>query len=159
MPIDGARFVAGNIIKFGKGFVDHVNVTMRNVQSMMDVEVTKNISLTDHSLKDLAKLGHPYSLKSGQTLHDPNFQVHTQSGKLLSAQKSGIEEADITAGVLKTSAWVKLDQDEAPHAIFVVYGTSKMIPRPVLSGSRDNIIPDVLSYMKSNLKNLKVALT
>lgn len=157
MPISGADIVAKNIIKYQQGFIKATNLVMRNIEGMLDQEITKNISLTDHSLQDLAKLRHPYGFGKGE-LHDPNYQVHTQSGTLLSSKSSGTEDADINeGGTLKASAFVQLDPGIAPHAIFVVYGTSKMIPRPVMSASRDKLKPDILDFIQSNLKDLKVS--
>lgn len=156
MPVTGADVVAKNITKYGGGFINQVNKTMAVVSGIMDEEVTKNISLTDHSLKDLAKLDHPYSLRHPQQLHDPNYLVHTQGGGLLESKQSGSGGASIDDGILKATAFVRLDTDQAQYAAYVVYGTSKMIPRPVLMESRDNVVPEVLEYMKSQLRNLKV---
>lgn len=157
MPITGTESVARNIIKFGGGFVKQVNKTMAGVAGIMDEEITRNMSLSDHSLKDLAKLGHPYSRKSGKELHSPNYQVHQQSGNLLSSKQSGSGGASIEEGVLKATAFVRLDKDQAGYAPYVIYGTSKMIPRPVLSASRDNVVPQVLDFMKSELKNIRLS--
>lgn len=158
MPVTGADIVSRNIIKFGGGFINQVNKTMAVVSEMMDDEVTKNISLTDHTIKDLAKLKHPYSAANPRQLHDPNYLVHTQSGGLLDAKQSGSGGASIEDGTLKATAFVLLDPGKAEYATYVIYGTSKMIPRPVLQESRDNVVPEVLDYMKSQLKNLQVSL-
>lgn len=156
MPITGQETVARNLIKWGGGFVKQVNKTMAGVAIILDNKITENMSLSDHSLPQLAKMGHPYSARRPQELHSPNFQVHRQSGNLLDSKQAGSGGASIEDGVLKATAFVMLDVGQAEYAPYVVYGTSKMIPRPVLGGSRDQVKSEVFDYMKSELKNLKV---
>jgi len=157
MPVKGTKIVAGNIIKYGGQFLNTVNGVMKGVELLLDTQVTKNISLTDHSLKDLKDLNHPYASKHGNQgirIHDPYWKVHKQSGELLSSKESGIEKATIAARQLTATAFVKLDPAKASHALHVIFGTSKMIPRPVLSGSRDQIIDKAFNLIKSTLKDL-----
>lgn len=156
MPVSGADAVARNIIRYGGGFTNHVNKVMGEIRVLMDTKVTQNISLTDHSLEDLRWLGHPYARRNPQDLHTPNYQVHKQSGKLLSSKESGVERASITGGQLKAAAFVKLDEGKAQHALFVVLGTSKMIPRPVLEGSRNEVLPKAMDLLKRNLRDFTV---
>lgn len=97
-------------------------------------KVRQNISLTDHSLQDLADMGHPYAARHGairihgsgsESLATPSARVHRQSGKLLQALKS--EPAPTQPG------WrVGFDTSVAPHAVFVVSGTRVMLPRDVV---------------------------
>jgi hypothetical protein len=164
MAVTGQHIVAGNIIKFGGGFKKHVNKTMELVEKLMDDKISKNISLTDHSLEDLARLGHPYASRrpnAGEsrvrslTGHDPYYQVHKQSGKLLNSKRSGTTKVSISkGGNLKAGAFVMLDERKAKHAAHVVYGTSKMIPRPVLEESRREILKQAMDTIKLNLKDL-----
>lgn len=158
MPVQGQDLVLRNLNKWSAGFVKHVNETMAQVAGMMDDQTTLNMSLRDHSLDDLRKLGHPYATRSPQDIHDPIFQIHEQSGNLLQSKTSGVDGADIDSGVLRASAWVKLDDSLAPYAAFIVYGTSKMIPRPVLMGSRDEVLPQITDFIKANLTNAKVSI-
>lgn len=157
MPVVGQQLVARNIIKFGKGFTDNVNKSMDSVRNILDQQVTINMSLQDHSLAELKKLGSPYSSRYGSQgagLHTPYYQVHSQSGNLLSSKSSGVIPASVDDGTLKASAFVKLDKDIAEYALFVVYGTSKMIPRPFLEGSKNEVKGAVLSLLQGKLKNL-----
>ena len=158
MPVTGQALIAKNIIKYGDGFVKSVNRIMGDVRKVLDTEVTKNMSLSDHGPADFRSLGYPYARKhgaQGKSLHDPYWLVHTQTGKLLQSKSSGVEEANINAGTLKASAFVKLDAGIAKHALFVVLGTSKMIPRPVLEGSKNIVAPQARSII-GKLKDLKV---
>lgn len=156
MPVTGQDLVIKNIQSFGGGFLKHVNRTMELTRVRLDHEVTQNMSLTDHSLADLAKLGHPYSAKwgsHGKAIHDPFWLVHTHSGKLLSSKESKTIEASIIEGKLSAAAYVKLDEQIAYYAIYLVWGTSKMIPRDFLHGSLDASKEDLFAIIKKNLKD------
>lgn len=155
MLVTGTQTIAKNIKSFGGGFLKHVNTTMGKVSRVMDAQVTLRSSLRDHSLSDLRRLGHPYTSEvKASGLHTPKWSVHTQSGKLLSSKKSGVEEASISAGVLKASAYVMFDESIAPHALHIVYGTSKMIPRPVLRESGREVADVAYALLKDNLRGL-----
>lgn len=154
--VKGVDLVAKNIIRYGDGFIRTVNKTMKEVDFVLDKKLEQNISLTDHSLGDLRRLGHPYAARHGSqglNIHSPGYQVHKQSGKLLSSKVHGTKNAEITGGKLEASAFAGLDESRAPHALYVVFGTSKMIPRPVLQGTRDEVVPQAIDIIKSNLKN------
>jgi len=138
MPVSGADVVARNIKSFGGGFERHATKVMKKAADMLDVEVTKNMSITDHSQADLSKLGHPYARRygpEGKGIHRPPWLIHRQSGKLLSSKFKGSSEASVIGGTLKVSGWVGLDQGKASHAQAIIWGTSRMIPRDALSGS------------------------
>jgi hypothetical protein len=157
MPVKGTQIVARNIIKFGGGFTAHVNKVMNTVKDRLDAQVTLNMSLTDHSPRDLAAEGHPYARRHGSQgipIHDPYWLVHTQSGRLLSSKKSGTVPAEINGGRLTAVAWCGVDEGIAPHALNVYWGTSKMIPRDFLHGSLDQIRPEVFTVLQDNLKGL-----
>jgi len=161
MPVTGQRLVAANIIRFGGGFVRHTNVVMEGILKILDKKVTENISLTDHSLKDLKILGHPYATKhgrAGKSLHNPNYQVHKQSGKLLSAKRAFTTKASIAGGRLQASANVLLDETKAAHVLPVIFGTSKMIPRPVLQGSGNQVRAIAFVLIRTQLKGLTFTL-
>jgi len=157
MTISGTQLVAGNITRFGGGFIKHVNTTMKLVESMLDRRVTRNISLTDHSPSDLAALDHPYASRHGSKglqIHDPYWSVHSQSGNLLRSKKSGTEKASVTGGNLKASAFVGINDNGAPYAIYIIYGTSKMIPRDFLENSKSEVEGQAVALIGKNLKNL-----
>lgn len=160
MPVTGQDIVLRNILKFGGGFLRHVNDVMGDVRKVLNDKIRENISLTDYSLKDLSLMGHPYAKRHGpfgMQIHDPYYQVHMQSGDLADSQYSGIEEATFNKGTVRAFAYVGLDENKAPHALNVIYGTSKMIPRPVLIGSRDEVADRAIDIIKSNLKDFVVS--
>jgi hypothetical protein len=157
MPVRGQELVAKNIVGYLNGFLKTVNTTMTEVKVLLDDEVTKNISLRDHTLKQLAELDHPYARRHGsrgKVIHEPYWQVHVQSGRLLASKFSGIRDAKVVGGTLSAAAFVGLNENSAKHALYVVFGTSKMIPRPVLQGSRENVKTKAYETIKSRLKFL-----
>jgi hypothetical protein len=115
--------------------------------------VKQNISLRDHSLKDLKKLDHPYARRHGairihhrgsKSLMHPQFRVHQQSGTLLTALKGGPR---------KSGFFVELDKGIAPHAVWVIFGTRVMLGRNVLWDTA--IAPAIrLRIMKAVVKTL-----
>lgn len=169
MAIIGTRLVAKNLRRYGGGFLNHVNKTMEGISKLLYKEVTKNISSKDNSLGDLADMDHPYARRHGERgkpIHTPYWIVHTkpmntsnpplQSGDLLSSASRGIVKASISGGKLSASAWVELDENMAPHAPHVIFGTSNMIPRPVLEESKNNVIPEAFKKVEKNLKYLTI---
>ena len=155
MPVIGGDVVIKNIDRFAGGFLNHVNKVMETVRKSVDDEITSNMSLTDHSLSDLASMGHPYSTSGGggRVPHSPEWLIHKQSGRLLQSKSSGIDKADINFGKLTSRAWVKLNSDQVKYAEYIIWGTSKMIPRDVLQGSLMLKKNEVNTILSQNLKH------
>jgi len=89
--VRGLNVVLGNLNTTQKVFDKGRKVAIEKAGKILDKEVTKNISLTDHSLADLRRLDHPYAKRhgpKGKSLHSPYWAVHSQSGVLKSAQRS-----------------------------------------------------------------------
>lgn len=159
MPVRGTEVVAKNIISYGGRFLKTVNSTMKTVSVIMDNQITKNMSLEDHSLRQLKSLGHPYAKKHGERglrIHDPYWKVHKRSGRLIDSKERGTTDANINFNVLKAGAFVKLDDKKAEHAKYIIFGTSKMIPRPLLIGSVNQIKNKAFDVIRSDLKDLTV---
>jgi hypothetical protein len=154
--IKGADTLAKNITKFTTGFLREVNKDMRKVETLLRGRIDKNISLSDHSLSDLAAMGHPYSRKSPQALHDPNWQVHEQSGKMRRGLTSGTEDANVSFGKLSAEAYAGINES-VEHAPYVVFGTSKMIPRDFLHGSLQEVRDQAVQLLSRSLKNTVVS--
>lgn len=149
MPVKGTDLVIKNIKSFGGGFERHLNKTMDQARNMLDEEITKNISLSCHSLEDLRKAGHPYRL-SGPGLHNPDWQVHTQSGEMLKSKTSGTIPARYAGGQFRATAYVAMDE-RLEYNAYVIYGTSKMIPRDFLHGSLMNKRDDLWKLVAGSL--------
>lgn len=91
------------------------------------------LSLTDHTLKDLARLDHPYALRHPRIkIHQANpWKVHTHSGQLLRALRDTAYDAQQGPGHV-----VYLDPTVAEHVQYVIEGTKKMHPRdPMWAGT------------------------
>lgn len=151
----GGDVLAENLDKAMDGFLAEVDRDMARAADRLRAGIRSNISLTDHSLADLSDMDHPYASRHGsiQVHGDKPWQVHTQSGRMLSAMVSGSEKASVVSGRLSSSAWAGVDEDGAPHALHVEYGTSKMLPRPFLSGSLKESSGDILDTLRRSLKN------
>jgi len=149
-----AKVVAQNIVRFTKGFLREVNKDMEKVRKLLDDRVEANISLSDHSLKQLADMGHPYATRSPQHIHDPEYQVHSQSGVMLAGKFSGTERVSIRSGKLVASAFVGIEG--VAHAVHVIFGTSRMIPRDFLDGSLQEEAGEARKLLGRSLKNVVV---
>jgi hypothetical protein len=85
--------------------------------------------LTDHSLADLAAMGHPYSRRRPNPPHPPHL-IHRQRGVFYRNWRSVVKRTgdDFTVTLLNRSRvgrWSLL--------ALLQHGTDKMIPRPILS--------------------------
>lgn len=91
--------------------------------------VRKRISLTDHTLADLAAMDHPYARRHGSIrIHRRMpWQVHRQSGRMVQA----LQGRPLTSAGMHGYE-VTFDYEAAPHAAFVIQGTRVMLGRDVL---------------------------
>jgi len=108
---------------------------VEEVIGMVHHDIRKNASLTDHSLRDLAEMGHPYATRAPNPPHSPPWLVHRQSGKLYNAiTKKTSSLQSIIRGE------VALNVALAPYGIFVIFGTRKMIKRDFMGETiKENI--------------------
>ena len=154
--VQGTDVVLKNMLAFGNKFADEVNRDFKNVEKMLRAAIAKNISMSDHSLEDLADLGHPYAKRAPQHLHDPDWMVHTQSGGMLSGLYSGTTDLSISGGTAVASAFSGIEE-AIEYAIFVIMGTSKMIPRDFLNGSLEEIRDQVFQTLQRSLSHAVVS--
>jgi hypothetical protein len=87
------------------------------------------VSRTDHSLADLARMGHPYAKKHGSIqIHKKTpWIVHAQSGTMKGAIRGGLKQSGTDLAYELT-----FDTGKAPHAKYVIEGTNVMLPRDVI---------------------------
>ena len=90
----------------------------------------KMISLSDHTLKDLADMGHPYSARNPFPIHDPIEQVHEQSGAL----RAGLEAVRPVVDRDSVTAYVR--NNTQPLDTYIQVGTRYMIARPYMDAVR-----------------------
>ena len=160
MPVHGGQATLENIIAFGGKFLKTVTATMQDAGGILHKQVEKNVSLSDHSLKALKLLDHPYARRHGlrgEKLHDPYWQVHRQSGEMKDALFLKVEEAKASGTTVAARALVGFEEARAPHALYVIFGTSRMIPRDPLQGSLDQVSDRVANRIRATLKNAVVS--
>jgi len=107
-------------------------------------KVSSNISLTCHSLADLAAMGHPYAIAHLNNPHSPYYQVHMQSGHMRARLTSdtAIDTQEIRGGVGFTGeAEESLKAPGSTHSYLrcVIFGTHLMVSRYFLTGSLDEV--------------------
>lgn len=92
-------------------------------------EMRDLVSLDDHSLADLAALGHPYAQgkPQGSGPH-PDYELHQQDEELI----QGLRRTP--ARPLGNLVAAELHSD-APHTWHVIYGTIRMRPRDFVSAA------------------------
>lgn len=160
MPVQGTDLVLGNIVAFGGRFLKTVTKTMEVAGNTLHERVKRNVSLADHSLRDLRLLEHPYAKRHGAEgipIHDPYWKVHRQSGQMLQALFVEVDDATVVGTSVRATATVGFDEGKAPHAAHVIFGTDKMIPRDPLEGSLREVRPNLEKLIRQNLKNAVVS--
>lgn len=143
--IVGQEVLAKNIVKFTERFLEEVNKDMHSVRELLYTTVISNISKTD------SHEGHPYA-RGGVNPHNPPYSVHMITGNLVNSVYSFINEARVNDGKLQASAVVGVDGN-LDYAKYVLFGTSKMVPRNFLIGSREEIKNEAIEILSRSLKN------
>lgn len=82
------------------------------------------ISEGDHSLRELALMGHPYGFKHPAEIHDPDVIVHVQSGAYRDALKA-IPPVGAAGAIIEGQI-----VNESPLDRWIQEGTSHMRARP-----------------------------
>ena len=99
--------------------------------ALLETNMKKHASLTDHSLKDLADMGHPYSTRKGKDSGPhPDYEVHSQSGTL---QENIVKNGYLT----NTMAGIEVGvlESDVPYIKYLIEGTAKMRPKDFISHS------------------------
>lgn len=106
---------------------------MEQAARVFALHVQRNITERDHSIRDLARMDHPYAKRHKQIkpihnnashIRDGRHIIHTRSGKLASALKVAARGDKHGVDYL-----VHIDPAVAPHIRHVLKGTKKMLPR------------------------------
>lgn len=91
-------------------------------------EMLAETSLTDHSLQELRKLGHPYRQGAAPGNLHPDWLIHYQKGTLQEGLKRGqvVKYRDsVEAGITSS----------APETWYLLLGTRRMRPRDFVSAA------------------------
>lgn len=134
--------------------LDQVNVDVREAAFYAVVEVLQKafqacqhlLSESDHTLRDLALMGHPYSASHGWQIHDPDVLVHVQSGEYRDALKADPPRAafgDIMEGRVYNAS--ELDE-------FIQLGTMHMRARPWMQYIIDHVGNDFADLLEARIQ-------
>jgi hypothetical protein len=85
------------------------------------------LSPNDHTLIELALMGHPYSAAHGQAIHVPDELVHLQSGQYRAALK---RESPSGAGGAIIGGSIYIGDEQADIDRWIQEGTTLMRARP-----------------------------
>jgi len=109
---------------------------LEKIRALVEYKIKENATLVDHSLRELKELGYPYSSKNPQHIHVPDWLVHTQTGALADSISVIVNEETLDIEV-------HIDEVIAPHAKFIIYGTSSMVPRDFISGTFEELEDEI----------------
>jgi hypothetical protein len=135
--------------------------SMNVAGDVLENKVLEKAALTDHSLKDLAKMGHPYGYKSGDSMKigdkskmtgstdsgpHPDEFVHRQSSNLYNNIERVVElEGD------RAIVAVGVDEKKVYYLPYLIHGTSKMRPRDFLGHAWVEVRETVIKIIKYGL--------
>lgn len=92
-------------------------------------EADKIISADDHSLKELAQLGHPYSKADPQVIHTPDETVHIQSGDYERALRVEKPVSYADGAIVEGVVHIPDDSDQHDLDVWIQGGTKTMRAR------------------------------
>lgn len=138
--IEGLQTVLANIRNIVPTETAKMNARLAVAGEIMEESVKNEASFTDHSLKQLADMGHPYSKRypvdSGP--HKDN-EVHSQSGKLL----ANIEKSE-NLNMVRSTVEVGVDESKVPYVEDLITGT-KQRPRNFLGQGFRNALDGIIA--------------
>ena len=123
----GADLVINGIRDMSLGVQKAAMVGVINGLQVAHARADAIISADDHSLKDLAAMGHPYSKREPQVIHTPDETVHEQSGDYERALR--VEKPVSYADGAIVEGEVHIAGDEQQLDEWIQEGTSRMRAR------------------------------
>ena len=140
-----------------RGFVGILQTNIDQAVFTVYQQTRENISKTCHTLERLAAMGHPYAVRNPNIPHSPEYLVHEHTGTLrrsLDCSKRAVATPRDKPTLVQ--GWVGCDEGRCAWARYVIFGTSKMVPRDFLTGSLLEKKKEVKKILKNNLypKNL-----
>lgn len=106
---------------------------MKEVSDQYMKQVDKTLSLDDHTLQELRRLGHPYGVEKPENTPHDDAMIHEQTGKL---RKSISVTAPSEITSRKIGVTITSDDPVMP---FLMYGTTRMRPRRFHERAYQNI--------------------
>lgn len=147
--VRGLETVINNMNSLAPAVLSHLEMAVQEAGKELYATVNEHISLTCHTLADLASENHPYSVVYGEDSFDtPDDFVHIQSGKLFAS-------VELIAEIDKDSAVIAVGVSEAkvPYIGYLIDGTSKMRPRDFLGNAMKERRDDLLAIIKYGIVN------
>lgn len=137
------RLTIASLEAFGQNARKVATAALAKAAEELHAAAVENVSLDDHSLSALEAIDHPYARRHGRINvgalgHSPAWQVHTRPANPGRRNQTGDLRRALKVALLPSArppgeAWVVyFDVDQAPHAVWVVQGTPRMLPRDVL---------------------------
>lgn len=148
--------IAKNLAEFEKEFRRTVGQQLRvRVRKRLEEEAGEASTLSDHTLEDLAAMGHPYRRGAIPNVPHDDALIHRQT-------EGGVGFADSFVSEIREHG----DETElallntAPHWQYLKHGTSKMRRRPLGeyldAVIRDELFPEFVDSIRRTLKRLKL---
>lgn len=142
--IEGLNDVIANIRNIIPTETRRMNEKLVTAGILVETAVKEQASLTDHTLEDLALMGHPYSRRyptdSGP---HPDKMVHKQSGLLY----ANIEKNE-NINVVHSSVEVGVNEQNVPYIEDLINGTSKMRPRNFIGTAFHENIDEIIALLQ-----------
>jgi len=137
----------GKIRSIGGGAEKYMaDLVLKAMQDDVWPQWIRHISLTDHSLKDLAALGYPYSTKYGKnSFVHLDEDVHIQSGDLLASSR-----IETVKGPTGTSVRIV---NSSREYIYLRYGTSIMRARDPGGAAMRDALPAIKARFRTGVKD------
>ena len=132
--------IARNVLRIQRGVQQFTERNMwRILANRVLEEAIDATSLSDHTLEDLASMGHPYSRrfpKDSGPHEDALIHHQTELGGFVDAFETDI---DTTSGSVRFRL-----RNTSPHWQYLKYGTKNMRPRPLHEYMRDKLVDVIL---------------
>lgn len=140
------------LLKFESDVIKAARAGLKEAATTLENQIIRNATLTDHTLKDLADLGHPYSKVAPFNPHPdkPDYLVHTQSGRLQDNIRQVKEGRDaIAVGV---NPGPVIDDNGKQYLNDVIEGTSKMVGRNFIHESFNEVQEEIFKVIEDEIK-------
>ncbi len=146
--VEGLDNIKANLDKAVSKTVAKMNERVMLAGLIAEEAVRQQAELTDHSLEDLAILGHPYAkiYPADSPPHNDDSLLHIQSGYLF-ANIDRVEDFNST----KSSVAVGVSPDRVPYIEDLMHGNTKMRPRPFIQRAWSKHKDEVIRALEGRL--------
>jgi hypothetical protein len=134
--LEGLNAVLQNIRNIVPKETAKMNARIAIAGGIVETSVKEQASLTDHTLKELADMGHPYSKRYPvDSAPHPDNEVHRQSGLLY----DNIEKQE-NLNQVHSTVEVGVSEDKVPYIEDLITGKGRQRPRNFIgSGFRKSL--------------------